>query len=266
MKNDTRPIGVFDSGLGGLSVLKELKRALPRENFIFLADQGNVPYGEKSSAQLQDIGLKTAKFLEKKGVKLIVIACNTSTCYSIEFIRKRIKTLLVGTVPAVKKASKSSVNNSIAILSTPATSRSPYLKRLILDHTSDMSVMNIGCYGLEDAVEKGNINSSRVKKLLETYLHLIKVSGPKSPDCIVLGCTHYPFIAKIIKEIVGKKINIIDSGEAIAKRVSYLVSKNKIVNHSGGEVEYFTTGNPRKFSKAASLLMCTPIHSSFVVI
>ena len=257
---DTRPIGVFDSGLGGLSVLIELKKAIPREDFIFLADQKNVPYGEKTKSQLCKIGYDVTRYLLKKKVKLIVIACNTSTCYSIDHIRKHFDVPVVGTVPAIKTASMLSKTRSIGIISTPATSKSSYLKNLIKQHSLGLKVINISCPKLEDAVERGNISSKKVQLLLKRYLS--KIINTKA-DYLVLGCTHYPFLKNNIKSI-HPNIKTVDSGQAIAKRVKNILSELKLRNTSGGDIIYLTTGNSSKFSKAASLLLKKDIYSKKV--
>jgi glutamate racemase len=257
MNNTTRPIGVFDSGLGGLSVLIELKKILPREDFIYLADQKNVPYGEKTKAQLCKIGYDVANYFSKQNVKIIVIACNTSTCYSIDHVRKNFNIPIVGTVPAIKAASKLTRTNYISVISTPATSKSAYLKNLIKQIPSGINVINIGCPKLEEAVEQGDINSKKVHLLLEKYLAKIKRT---KADYLVLGCTHYPFLKRAIRSVCPN-IKTIDSGQAIAKRTKDVLKELKLVNKSGGSVLYTTTGNSLQFARAASLLLKKRIYS-----
>lgn len=250
--SNKQPIGVFDSGVGGLSVLKELHNLLPKEDFIFLADRAHVPYGEKSRSQLCQLAHDISDFLVKKDVKLIVVACNTATCYTIDFLRKKFDIPFVGTVPAVKPASEKTIKKSIGIISTPATSESRYLADLIGNHAQGVRVINIGCAGLENAVEKGATHSPEVDSLLKKYLEPIKRAGV---DVLVLGCTHYPFLKPKIKKNLGKNVKIIDSGRAIAKRTAYLLENSSSLNDKGGRSIYLTTSDSKNFSEVASVLM-----------
>jgi len=259
--SDKRPIGVFDSGVGGLSVLKELHKLLPKEDFIFIADQAHVPYGEKSQSQLCRLSHNVSDFLLKHGAKLIVVACNTATCHTIDYLRKKFKVPFVGTVPAVKTAAEKTVKKCIGVISTPATSGSDYLGSLITNHAQGIKVINVGCNGLENVVEKGDINSKEVETLLSKYLEPIKRA---EADAVVLGCTHYPFLkAKIMKHL-GPDIKILDSGKAIAKRTLSLLENSSFLNNSGGKSYYFTTGDSKNFSTVASILMDKNISTKHI--
>lgn len=250
---DNRPIGVFDSGIGGLSVLKEIKKILPNEKYIFVADQKHVPYGGKTSAQLIDLADKITSYFVSQNAKMVVIACNTSTCYSINAMRSKYPNLpFVGTVPAVKKAVEKSVSKSVAVISTPATAKSPYLKKLIEQYAKNAKIVRVGCAGLENAVEEGDISSKKVDALLNRYL---KEALKNHPDYIVLGCTHYPFLKKAIQRHVGSKIKLIDSGKAIARRVDSLLSEAGNLGNSSGGTTYLTTGDPERFASVASVLL-----------
>ena len=250
--SDNRPIGVFDSGVGGLSILIELQKLLPKEDFIFIADQAHVPYGEKSQPQLCKLTSNISKFLIQNDVKLIVVACNTATCNSIDFLRKKFTVPFVGTVPAIKTAAEKTVKKCLGVISTPATSASSYLAGLITSHARGVKVINIGCAGLENVVEKGDLNSKEVESLLNKYLQPIKRAGA---DAIVLGCTHYPFLRAKIRKNVGSDVKIFDSGKAIAKRTMRLLEGSHSLNNQGGVTHYFTTGDRKDFSQAASVLM-----------
>ena len=256
---DTRPIGVFDSGVGGLSVLREIKRLLPRENYIFVADQINIPYGGKTRSQLRLLTERITRFLVKKGAKMIVIACNTATCYAIEFLRRKFPSnIFVGTVPAIKPAARLSLNKTIVVLSTPATARSFYLKNLIRDNAAGIKVVNIGCPNLENLVEEGRINSPEIKILVTRYL---KKAAPFRPDYIVLGCTHFPFLKGAIRESSPFRANTIDSGRAIARRVKNLLNTAGLENGRKASTVYYTTGNPKRFSEVASRLLGIKIRA-----
>lgn len=259
---DTRPIGVFDSGVGGLSVLRELHKLLPKEDFVFLADQAYVPYGEKTADQLCDRSSKITEFLLAKNIKLLVVACNTATCYAIDYLREKFELPIVGTVPAIKLAAEYS-KKCIGIISTPATSKSTSLHGLIQAYAKEIKVINTGCPGLENAVEEGDLKSTKVKNLLLKYLWPVTASGA---DAIVLGCTHYPFLKDTIKNIVGPKMKIIDSGPAIARRVKHLLEVSGSLTANGGRTIYFTTGDNKSFSGVASQLLKAAISSDHIAI
>jgi glutamate racemase len=266
LQKNNQPIGVFDSGVGGLSVLIELKKKLPHENFVFLADQKYVPYGEKTKKELVKLVFKITDYLIKNHhIKMMVVACNTATCGAIEELRTKYQIPIVGTVPAVKLAAKKTKSGTVAVISTPSTSKSDRLKNLIRNDCRDTNVLNIGCKNLEDAVETGELNSKNVGNLLLTYLEKVKNSNA---DCLVLGCTHYPFLKKSIKKIVGSHIKLIDSGKAIARRTQWLLNENLIKNDrkKKGNIIYFTTGDSVKFSKVASKLMKEKIQTKTVKI
>lgn len=251
--HNVRPIGVFDSGVGGLSVLKELIKLMPKENYIFVADQINVPYGEKTKKELEKETLKVCNFLVSKNSKIIVAACNTATCYAIDFLKARVKIPIVGTTPAIKPAVAESRSGVIGVISTPATSKSPHLNNLIREHAGNIKVINIGCYGLENMIdETGMLDSPELRRLLSKYTEPIKKAGA---DVIVLGCTHYPFLKPQIKKIVGKDIKLIDSGKTIAKNTNVILHKINAVNDSGYKTDFYTTGDPKQFSKVASILL-----------
>ena len=251
---DNRPIGIFDSGVGGLSILRELHKLLPGEDYIFLADQINVPYGEKNKSQLISLTYKIVDFFISKNAKLIVVACNTATCYTIDALRKKYDLPIVGTVPAIKPAIEMTRTNVVAVISTPATSKSSVLNDLINKYGKDVEVINIGCKGLEDTVENGKLNSPQTKNLVKKYLVDIKNSRA---DHLVLGYTHYPFLKYYIQQTLGHSIKLVDSGLAVANRTKSLLLINKISNTTQklGKTIYFTTGNPKKFSETASVLL-----------
>lgn len=257
---DNRPIGIFDSGVGGLSVFKEIKKLLPKENYIFIADQKNVPYGEKSKDQLCELSDKITQYLLKMRVKMIVVACNTATCYAIDFLRKKYPNIsFIGTVPAIKTAVHLSHRKSIAVISTPATSKSPYLKDLISSYASRVRIVNVGCANLENLVEKGFINSPEVTVLVKKYL---KQAMVHNPDFIVLGCTHYPFLKTTIQKL--SRLKTIDSGHAIAQRVISLLSERS--NNKNPSVIYLTTGDPKQFAGVASRLLKTRVTTKKLII
>ncbi|MBP9711445.1 MAG: glutamate racemase [Candidatus Pacebacteria bacterium] len=235
---DARPIGVFDSGIGGLTVLKELQKAMPNENFIYLADQAHLPYGNKSKKELIGITSTIMNYFLTKDVKLVVIACNTATANTIDALRKKYSLPIVGTIPAVKPAAENTKTGTIAVLSTPATAKSSALKKLIRQYCRGIKVLNIPCPDLVAQIEKGDLDSTKTKKLLEKYLKPVIDSNA---DHVVLGCTHYPLLKKQMQKILGRKVKIIDSGTAIAKRTKHILQRENIENKTRGKTIYQTT-------------------------
>ena len=259
-----RPIGVFDSGVGGLSVLIELQKILPNESFVFLADQFYVPYGEKTKKELVNLTSRISNyFIKNHNIKMMVVACNTATCGAIDELRKKYTLPIVGTVPAIKTAAENTKSKTIAVISTPSTSQSIALKKLIKDNCQGLAVLNIGCKDLENVVEEGEFHTVEVNKLLLKYLKDIKNSNT---DYLVLGCTHYPFLKKYITKILGSKVKLIDGGKAIAKHTKSLLTNHfmESTQKQRGETLYFTTGDPTKFSKVASKLMKTKVQAKKV--
>lgn len=244
-------IGLFDSGVGGLSVLRQVKKILPSESFVFLADQYHNPYGAKTKRELEQLAYKITKFLIKNHkIKLLVVACNTATCYAIDYLRLRFKIPIVGVVPAIKPATSLSKKRKIAIMSTPATSKSKYLNSLVKKFAKNSQVLCLGCANLEESIEYLKLN--KISKLLNLYVGKVKNFGA---DVIVLGCTHYPFFKNEIRRIIGNNVKVIDSGEAIAKRVKYLLKDSAIFSNNHSRDIYYTTGDPQKFSQVASTLL-----------
>lgn len=259
--SDRRPIGVFDSGVGGLSVLIELQKLLPKEDFIFVADHANIPYGEKTPSQLCQLVYNISDFLIKKDVKLIVVACNTATCHTLDYLRNKFKVPFVGTVPAIKTAAEQTLKKCIGVISTPATSESDYLGELITNHAQGIKVINIGCTGLENVVEKGAIDSEKTETLLSKYLEPIKIARA---DVIVLGCTHYPFLKTKIRENSGPDVKIFDSGKAVAERTLSILEDSSRLNGKGNKSYYLTTGDNKDFSRVASILMNRSISAKHI--
>ncbi len=259
--NDKRPIGLFDSGVGGLSVLLEIAKILPKENFIFLADQLNVPYGAKSKREIEDLSERITYFLQKQKIKALVIACNTATCYALDYLRLNFDIPIVGVVPAVKPAAKMTKIGKIVIMSTPATAKSSYLDLLVSEFAKNQQCLKLGCPGLEEVVE--TLNQSAGDKLLDKYTAQIKKFGA---DVVVLGCTHFPFLKGEIKKRLGPKVKVIDSGTAIARRVKYILVKKGTLSPKKDKDFFFTTGDPKEFSRVASILLKANIKSQKVEI
>ncbi len=249
---NNQPIGIFDSGVGGLSILLEIKKLLPQETFIFVADQAYVPYGKKSKAELVDRVTKIINFFETKNVKAVVAACNTATVYTIEEMRVKFTMPIIGTVPVIKTLAKISKTKKAAVFSTPATASSPYLTDLINKFAPDLEIFKIGGSSLEELIEEGDLYSPAVAEVLEKELPRLVAQGV---DAIALSCTHYPFLTDQIKKIVGDNVAVVDSGGAVARRVNQVLTNNGILAAEKSSDEYYTTGDADKFHRVAEILM-----------
>lgn len=248
--SDNRPIALFDSGVGGLSILSEIKKALPDESVIYFADQKNNPYSNKRPREIKEFSKKIAKFLEKQNAKLIVAACNTVSCYAIDDLRAQFKMPIVGTVPAVKPAAQKTKNGKIAVLATSSTAKSKYLKDLIKNHAPNAKVLVMSSQKLVEEIEKGDIGGAN--KTLTKYLAKV---DRFAADTLVLGCTHFPFLKNLIGQKPSLKVMVIDSGEAIAKQVKNILESKRLMSDKKHEDRYFTSGNNIQFSKVASYLL-----------
>jgi glutamate racemase len=252
---NNKPIGIFDSGVGGLSILLEIQKILPNESFIFVADQSFVPYGEKTKEQLVDRVGKIMQFFETKDVKAVVAACNTATVYTIDEMRERFPFPLIGTVPVVKTLANISKTRKAAVFSTPATAKSPYLAGLIEKFAPDMEIIKVGGSNLEQLVETGGLESEEVSKVLHELLPPLVEQGV---DAIALGCTHYPFLREQIQQVVGPSVTLVDSGGAVSRRLQYVLEHNNVLASEKTIEEYYTTGDKEKFEQVARKLTNNP--------
>jgi glutamate racemase len=256
------PIGVFDSGVGGLSVLKELERLLPQEQFVFLADQSHVPYGGKTGRQLERLSSRITRFLLEQRCKVIVVACNTATCYAIKYLRSHFSVPFIGTVPAVKPACEATQSGVVAVLSTPATAQSSALQQLVKQYGRGVRVLCVGCPGLEDLVERGGLHNPAVEQLVATYLQPALDAGA---DHIVLGCTHYPFLKNIFHKLGAPRT--IDSGRAIAKRTKAVLAESSLLaRRRAAKTSFYTTGPAQAFSRVASELLGRRVRGQHVTL
>ena len=210
------PIGVFDSGVGGLSVLREIRRELPGEDLLYVADSGYAPYGDKPGQLIEARSVAIIEFLVSQRAKAIVVACNTATGAAIETLRARFPLPIVAMEPAVKPAAASTRSGVIGVLATGSTLASDNFVKLYTRFGADVNILIQPCPGLVEQVEAGDLSGGRTRALLEQYiLPLLELQA----DTIVLGCTHYPFLATLIREIAGPSVAIIDPSAAIAREL-----------------------------------------------
>ena len=255
---NNRPIGFFDSGVGGLSILLEAQKILPNESIVFLADQKNVPYGGKSKDELLGFMRKALEFFIQQDVKAVVIACNTATVYTIEELRKEFNLPIIGTVPVIKVLARVTKSGKTAVFCTPATAKSPYLTELIEKFAPDIEVKKIGGSNLEELVEKGNLENSDINEVLNRILPPLVSEGV---DAIALSCTHYPFLKDKIQKIVGEKVSVVDSGGAVARRLLEVLTNNNSLASEKKQEKYYTTGDRDNFKNVAEELMKRPIEN-----
>lgn len=257
---DNRPIGVFDSGVGGLSVWRAIRKLLPQESLIFFADSGHVPYGEKSTAELKDLTARIARFLLDQDCKMIVVACNTATVHAIDHLRETFPGVpFVGVVPVVKTLARHTRTGTIAVLSTPATAGSLYLRNLISEFAPDKNVVNVGCDGLEDMVESGQVRTRRTTALLEQHLAAVQESDA---DVVGLGCTHYPFLRNRIKNMLGPGVRVYDPSRPVARRVRQLLrERDEFASNSKPSFKFYTTGDAELFGTVATKLLRFPVNN-----
>lgn len=249
---ENQPIGIFDSGVGGLSIFLDIQKLLPLETSIFVADQAYVPYGGKTKDELIDRVGRIMRFFKEKKVKAVVAACNTATVYTIEEMRQQFEFPIIGTVPVVKTIASLTKTGKTAVFSTPATAKSPYLEALIKKFANGVEVERISGSNLEELIEDGKIDDPVTHEILEEILGPLVEGGV---DAIALGCTHYPFLKQKIKEIVGPNVAVVDSGGAVARRLREVLGNENILSAKKAKDLYFTTGNVLKFEKVAGMLM-----------
>ena len=222
-----QPIGIFDSGIGGLSIWKEIITLLPHENIIYLADSKNAPYGQKSQETILEFSIKNTELLIEKGCKIIVIACNTATTNAIDYLRKQYNIPFIGIEPAIKPAALQTVTNNIGILATKGTLSSSLFHSTSKEFTEGIQVIEQIGEGLVPLIETGQIESVAMQVLLEKLLNpMLK----NNIDYLVLGCSHYPFLIPKIQQILGDKVKIIDSGAAVAKQTKAVLENKGLLN------------------------------------
>jgi glutamate racemase len=223
-----QPIGVLDSGVGGLTVLKHIHALLPQEALIYFADSLHAPYGMKTAEEIQSRCLEIAEFLLAQQVKAIVVACNTATAAAIDLLRDRYPQLpIIGMEPAVKPAAAASHNGVIGVLATVGTLKSAQFSGLLESYGRNVKVVTQGCIGLVECIERGELHHQTTYELLRGYCAPLLAEGA---DTIVLGCTHYPFVKPLIQQIVGPDVTLIDTGAAVAKQLQHRLEELHLLN------------------------------------
>jgi len=248
-QSSNRPIGVFDSGIGGLTVLKEIIRMLPRENTIYLGDTARVPYGTRSPETVIRYSFENTKFLSTKEIKLLVIACNTASSISLDAIKKSVSIPVIGVIePGAKAAVKATRNKRVGIIGTDATIMSNAYTNVIKALDERIEIYGIPCPLFVPLVEEGWTEGNIATLVAKEYLKGIKEKGI---DTLVLGCTHYPLLKKVISEVMGRGIRLIDSAVEISDEITKTLEALKIIRKEGNRPvrKFYVTDAPQKFLK-----------------
>jgi glutamate racemase len=236
---NAQPIGVFDSGVGGTSIWKEIHALLPHEHTIYLADSKNAPYGQKSSEEIIALSIKNTELLLARGCKLIVVACNTATTNAIAYLREKYDVPFIGIEPAIKPAALNSGTGTVGVLATKGTLSSSLFLKTSKDHAGEITIVEQDGFGLVPLIEAGKINSNETRQLLTHYIEpMLKANM----DHIVLGCTHYPYLIPVLRELLPPHVNIIDCGAAVAKQTLAVLKKNNLQNtgKTSGLLRFYT--------------------------
>lgn len=252
-------IGLFDSGIGGLTVLQQLVQVLPHEDFVYFGDTARLPYGEKSRETIIKYSIENSIFLFDKNIKMLVIPCNTATAYALSKLQKLFSVPVVGVIePGAERAVDVSKHGRICVLGTRGTINSQSYQKAILHREPKAFVLPITCPLFVPLVEEGYVDHPAAKLIVKDYLKAIK--GQKI-DTILLGCTHYPLLKKLIQEEVGEEVTIVDSATSCAEKVASLLHAKSIVRESTaiGKLRYYVSDDPVKFQTAGRALLNIPI-------
>jgi len=251
MKNQN-PIGVFDSGLGGLTVVKALRNALPNESIVYFGDTARVPYGNKSPELIKEYSSQITDFLLERGTKIVVVACNTATALALEVLQDNFSIPIIGVVkPGVESAIKLTQNNRIGVIGTISTIKSDVYTIELSMKALSIDVTSSACPLFVPLAEEGWLNEPATKLIAEKYLEPIKTANV---DTLILGCTHYPLLTEVIQEVVSSKVKLVDSAQAIATATAILLAENKLLNNNKniGNLSLFVSDLPARFETVAS--------------
>lgn len=237
------PIGVFDSGVGGLSVLRAVRTLMPEESVIYFGDQGHVPYGPRSLEQVRDFSEAITQFLLNLDAKLIVVACNTASAAALHYLRDKFPEIpFVGMEPAVKPAAEHTLSGLVGVLATPATFQGALYASVLERFANGVQIFQHTCPGLVGLIEQGNLDGEEPCVILEDALRPMLDRGI---DTVVLGCTHYPFVIPLIRQIVGKTVRVIDPAPAVAKQVERMLVADRLKRSPGqrSRLRFYTSGD-----------------------
>lgn len=250
-------VGVFDSGVGGLSVLRHVREALPQHRLLYVADSGHVPYGDKSPEYIRTRSLALTRFLLEHGAKAIVVACNTATAAAASLLRATFAAPIVAMEPAVKPAVAATRSGVVGVLATVGTLESAKFAALLQQYAGDVEIVTQACPGLVEQVEAGELDSPATRELVERYTRPLLARGA---DTLVLGCTHYPFVRALIEEVAGPDVTLVDTGAAVARQLARRLVEAGVIGEANGPAERFwTTGDVAVAQHSMTRLWGAPV-------
>lgn len=236
------PIGVFDSGVGGLSVLAEIRELLPAESLLYVADSGHVPYGDKSTDYIRQRSRALAEFLLGQGAKALVVACNTATAAAVNDLRSLFEVPVIGMEPAVKPAALATRSGVVGVLATTGTLQSAKFAALLDRFAGSVRVVTQPCPGLVECVEQGQLDGPELEALLRSYVRPLLAEGC---DTLILGCTHYPFLRPLLRRLVPESVALVDTGAAVARQLRHRLRESDLLAHGPARpARFWTTGDP----------------------
>lgn len=251
----SQPIALYDSGVGGLSVLRAAQTALPHEHLLYFGDQANVPYGSRSLEELRAIAESSARFLLSQGAKLIVIACNTASAAALKHLRAVFPDVpFVGMEPAVKPAAEQSQTRKVGVLATPSTFHGELYASVVERFAKDVEIFQSTCPGLVKQIEKARLNTPKTRRILEEAVLPMLDAGA---DTLVMGCTHYPFVIPLIEKIAAGRARVIDPSPAVARQTARVLAERSLLNPGTepGSLRFITSSEPAAFEYALSRLL-----------
>jgi glutamate racemase len=255
MPSQTSPIGIFDSGIGGISVLRAIREQMPEESIIYFGDQGHIPYGPRSMEQIQGFSEAVAYFLLEQDVKIIVVACNAASAAALKYLRQKLPDVqIVGMEPAVKPAAEYTHTGKVGVLATPATFQGALYASVVERFANGVELFQDACPGLVQQIEQGNLHGKETRRILEeALLPMLE----KNIDTVVLGCTHYPFVIPLIQRIVGQNVRVIDPAPAVARQTRRLLEATGMRHPIGprGEMKFYTSGDPDELRSLLPMLL-----------
>ena len=247
-----RPIGIFDSGVGGLSVAREIRRALPEQDLLYVADTAYCPYGDRPLEEVRRRALAVGRYVEGAGAKLVVAACNTASGAALEQLRQALAIPVVGLEPAVKTGASLTRNGKVGVMATAGTLASARYETLVREHARGVQVIPRPCPGLADLIEEGLFDGDRLRARLEDLSEPLRRAGV---DTVVLGCTHYAFVSGPLARVFGPEVRLVDSAPAIARRTEQILrEQGDAARDGGGAFTVLTTGDPRKVAPVVARL------------
>ncbi len=265
MSTTKNPIGIFDSGVGGLSVLRAIRAQMLEESIIYFGDQGHIPYGPRPMEQIRGFSEAITNFLLEQGAKIIVVACNTASAAALKYLREKFPgTPFVGMEPAVKPAAEHTQTGKVGVLATPATFQGELYASVVERFANGVELFQNTCSGLVQEIEQGNLNGDETRRILEEALQPML---EKNIDTVVLGCTHYPFVIPLIQEIVGEKVRVIDPAPAVARQARRVLEAKGLKSESDrpGGMRLFTSGDVEELNSLLPMLLGESVQIDKVV-